>query len=133
MKGKGVYDAIILDAGGVDNSEGISFPHPSFLDKDFLEASKEILAPDGMLIMNLLARSKERYQGALKSLAHVFPLIKAVGIDEDVNLVVFAFPNEPSVSDDHGEEGIKAYIQSEWDSDSFTIEETLEGLHVVKL
>lgn len=126
-----MYDVIILDAGGVDNSDGMSCPHPAFLDQAFLEASKEVLVPDGMLAVNFLARSKERYQGGLKSLAQVFPHIKEIDIDEDLNRVVFAFPNELNTDAGPDEEALKLYIHKEWDCDSFTIKEALNGLHRV--
>ena len=77
------YDLIVLDAYG---SKGAPF---HLMTKEFLEAVREILAPDGAVVSNLI-RTHRFFESELKTYLHVFGRYQAYVGTESTNVIVVA-------------------------------------------
>jgi hypothetical protein len=89
------WDAIVVDVDNKDASLGISCPAPAFLTPEFLAACRLRLTPEGLLAVNVAARSPELLGGALDAVARAFvsgggELYTVHPTEQDVNRVVFA-------------------------------------------
>lgn len=78
------YSAIFVDVDNKDTSVGMSCPPAAFLESAFLKDLKTILhggggsvtgtgRPPGVLAVNVAARSKELFDGAVGAVCEVFP------------------------------------------------------------
>ncbi|CAD7700713.1 unnamed protein product [Ostreobium quekettii] len=83
-------DLLVLDAGSLDVSAGISAPPLAFLEEDFLRAVKDVLSDDGILVVNCVARSSERRADVAKAIQGVFPELLEIDVEDDVNHVLCA-------------------------------------------
>ena len=63
----------VIDVDTKDSSLGMSCPPAAFLAPDYLRCLRASLDGNGILIVNIVARSEELYDGAIKSLEAVFP------------------------------------------------------------
>ena len=84
---------ICLDVDSKDVSLGMSCPPPAFLEANFLSKVKTSLHEDGLLVVNLSARSSELLKGALDAIKGAFPNGRVFTImpsEDDVNLIVIA-------------------------------------------
>lgn len=61
-------DVLIIDAGSGDASQPMSCPPPAFLEPAFLQHAKQVLQPEGMLVVNCVSRAIEPYKAAVKAL-----------------------------------------------------------------
>ena len=61
-------DVLVIDAGSGDASQSMSCPPPAFLEAAFLQHARQVLKPEGMLVVNCVSRATEPYQAAVKSL-----------------------------------------------------------------
>ncbi|KAK9806887.1 hypothetical protein WJX72_006435 [[Myrmecia] bisecta] len=83
-------DVIIVDAGSGDASVAMSCPPAPFVQAEFLRHAKQALHPEGMLVMNCVSRTDTPYQEAVETIKGTFSEVYELGVDEDVNRVVFA-------------------------------------------
>ena len=65
---RGHLDVLIVDAGSGDASVAMSCPPAPFLQNDFLQHAKQVLTPNGMLVINCVSRVAEPYKAAVKAL-----------------------------------------------------------------
>jgi len=87
------HGLICLDVDSKDVSVGMSCPPPAFLEAIFLSKVKTALHEDGLLVVNLSARSSELLKGALDAIKGAFPNGRVFTImpsEDDVNLIVIA-------------------------------------------
>ena len=82
--------AIIVDAASDDPRLGMSCPPAAFVALPFLLAARDALAPGGVLVINVVARSKTAFANALVSLRAAFPHLQQADAADDLNRVVFA-------------------------------------------
>lgn len=61
-------NVLVIDAGSGDASQPMSCPPPAFLEAAFLQHARQVLKPEGMLVVNCVSRAAEPYQAAVKSL-----------------------------------------------------------------
>jgi len=85
-------DIIVLDVDSKDVSVGMSCPPAAFVESSFLQSIKQSLVPEGVLILNLVARSDSLYKQTIDTIKAVFAQVLELGTDEDVNRIIFAFP-----------------------------------------
>ncbi|XP_038614395.1 eEF1A lysine and N-terminal methyltransferase [Tachyglossus aculeatus] len=83
------YDVIMFDVDSKDPALGISCPPPAFVDKDFLQKVKSILAPEGVFVLNLVCRDSGLKNSVLAGLKEVFPLLYIRKIEGEVNEILF--------------------------------------------
>eukprot|EP00949_MAST-11_sp_MAST-11-sp1_P004448 g4448.t1 len=83
-------DMIIFDVDNKDVTTGVTAPPASFLEPDFLQATFDALDEDGILAVNLAARSQRPYSEAMNALRGKFNCIHEVNIEGDVNRIVWA-------------------------------------------
>jgi spermidine synthase len=91
--GTNTHGLICLDVDSKDVSLGISCPPPAFLEASFLSKVKSALLEDGILVVNLSARSSELLKGALDAIKGAFSNGRVFTImpsEDDVNLIVIA-------------------------------------------
>ncbi|XP_069497341.1 eEF1A lysine and N-terminal methyltransferase isoform X1 [Ambystoma mexicanum] len=89
MKGDTSYNVIMFDVDSKDLSLGMSCPPPAFVEKDFLQQVSQVLAPEGIFILNLVCRDTQLKKLVLNVLREVFPLIYTRRIEEEVNEILF--------------------------------------------
>lgn len=86
------YDLVVIDADSKDSSLGLSAPPRSFLSAQILGALwQTLLADNGLLMFNVVARSKERLTEFFETMKTDLPGSRGFRIkpsDETVNLVV---------------------------------------------
>lgn len=117
---------MILDVGGIDNTDGMSYPPKSFLDDSFLDNARKVLGQNGMLIINFVARAKEMLDEGLSQLAKFFPLLEEIDVDDDLNRVVIAMTCKKLDTADCAEK-FKRYVKCTWDN-SLQIDGLLDKL-----
>ncbi|XP_078497199.1 eEF1A lysine and N-terminal methyltransferase [Lissotriton helveticus] len=88
-KGDRCYDVIMFDVDSKDPSLGISCPPPAFVEEAFLRRVCQVLAPEGIFILNLVCRDTPLKQQLVNVLREVFPLIYTRRIEEEVNEILF--------------------------------------------
>ncbi|XP_069497342.1 eEF1A lysine and N-terminal methyltransferase isoform X2 [Ambystoma mexicanum] len=88
-KGDTSYNVIMFDVDSKDLSLGMSCPPPAFVEKDFLQQVSQVLAPEGIFILNLVCRDTQLKKLVLNVLREVFPLIYTRRIEEEVNEILF--------------------------------------------
>ncbi|GMH41376.1 hypothetical protein BSKO_09286 [Bryopsis sp. KO-2023] len=128
-------DFIILDAGGADDSQSMSCPPGVFLEEPFLINARKLMEKSlggGMLIINFVVRSKDVYQNALRSVWKVFPHMKEIDIDGDVNRIVFAFGTDPG-SCGGGSEVLQKCSKTGWEDRSIDVDDILKDLNDLSL
>lgn len=69
---RSVFDLVVLDVDSKDLSSGLSAPPAAFVEDSFLQQLYDLLAEDGLLIINAAARSNQALQGILDSLVRTF-------------------------------------------------------------
>jgi len=108
-------DVVIVDAGGSDDSSGMSCPPAEFVSHSFLTAARDCLTEDGMIIINFVARSTAVYRSAIETLNSIYPFVYAVKVDDDdLNRVAFAGKKQLDFTSTF--EGlVKPECQAEWD------------------
>ncbi|XP_078074203.1 eEF1A lysine and N-terminal methyltransferase isoform X2 [Mustelus asterias] len=87
--GNGSYDVIMFDVDSKDTTLGMSCPPPAFVDDVFLLKVRNLLAPQGLFILNLVCRDstlKEKVMGVIKG---IFPLIYLHKIEGEVNEILY--------------------------------------------
>ncbi|XP_069087543.1 eEF1A lysine and N-terminal methyltransferase isoform X2 [Pleurodeles waltl] len=83
------YDVIMFDVDSKDPSLGMSCPPPAFVEETFLRRVCQVLAPEGIFILNLVCRDALLKQQVVNVLREVFPLIYTRRIEEEVNEILF--------------------------------------------
>lgn len=91
---------IFIDVDAKDMRTGLSFPPAAFVSKTFLQALRTVLHSEGILLINLGARSTPLYNGVLAAITNIFgknhvALIPTGDEDGDVNCVVMAGKLKP--------------------------------------
>lgn len=79
----------------------MSCPPVSFLSESYLTRIKSSLVPNGVLIVNVAARSNDMYNSAIQSIQQVFKggrLFISKASDDDANTVVFAINEDSPIS-----------------------------------
>ena len=84
------YDLIIMDINNTNSIEGIS-PPPVFFEKDIVDKIHNMLKPNGIYIIDLLARSYHSYKKAFNVIDSKFPHILYVDNNEDLNKIHLCF------------------------------------------
>lgn len=84
--------AIIVDVNVDDARSGLLSPPPCFLSEAFLRAVVKALHEGGMLVINVMVRTKKNFNAAVSSLRNVFSGIYQIQIED--NYVLFAFPSK---------------------------------------
>ncbi|CAL8464325.1 g3860 [Coccomyxa elongata] len=83
-------DVLIVDAGSGDASLAMTCPPAAFLGERFLTDAHAAVRPDGLLIVNCVSRSAEAFSKATQALQAVFAEVYELGMETDVNKVLFA-------------------------------------------
>ena len=84
------YDLIIMDINNTNSIEGIS-PPPVFFEQEIIDKIYNMLKPNGIYIIDLLARSYQRYKNAFNVIDTKFPHILYVDNNEDLNKIHLCF------------------------------------------
>jgi spermidine synthase len=84
------YDLIIMDINNTNSLEGIS-PPPVFFEKDIIDKIYNMLKPNGIYIIDLLARSYQMYKKAFDVIDTKFPHVLYVDNNEDLNKIHLCF------------------------------------------
>lgn len=85
-RARGEYDMIIVDAF---SARYIPF---SLVTREFLEAARRALTPDGIVVANVWSRSQNRlYDGMVRTYREVFPGFAVVLVGEVDNQIFFAW------------------------------------------
>ncbi len=84
------YDLIIMDINNTNSLEGIS-PPPVFFEQEIIDKIYNMLKPNGIYIIDLLARSYQRYKNAFNVIDTKFPHILYVDNNEDLNKIHLCF------------------------------------------
>ena len=84
------YDMIIIDINNTDSKEGIS-PPPIFFEKSIVDKIHNMLKPNGIYVIDLLARSYQKFKNALNIIDSKFPLVLCVDNNEDLNKINLCF------------------------------------------
>ena len=87
---KDYYDLIIMDINNTNSKEGIS-PPPVFFEENIIKKINTMLKPNGIYIIDLLARSYQSYKKAFTVLEKNFPHILYIDNDEDLNKIHLCF------------------------------------------
>uniref|UniRef100_A0A0A9YAL4 Methyltransferase-like protein 13 n=2 Tax=Lygus hesperus TaxID=30085 RepID=A0A0A9YAL4_LYGHE len=92
------YDAIMFDVDNKDIITGLSCPPPSFLEPEILKLVNSILNPNGVFILNLVTRDLKLSLDIRKRLLDVFSTIGSFKLDDDLNEIIYCFPNKTDFS-----------------------------------
>ena len=84
------YDLIIMDINNTNSIEGIS-PPPLFFEKEIIDKIYNMLKPNGIYIIDLVARSYQNYKKAYNIIDEKFPHILYVDNNEDLNKIHLCF------------------------------------------
>ena len=87
---KDYYDLIIMDINNTNSKEGIS-PPPVFFEENFIKKINNMLKPNGIYIIDLLARSYPNYKKAFTVLEKNFQHILYIDNNEDLNKIHLCF------------------------------------------
>ena len=87
---KDYYDLIIMDINNTNSKEGIS-PPPVFFEEDIIKKINQMLKPNGIYIIDLLARSYQGYKNAFTVLEKNFNHILYIDNNEDLNKIHLCF------------------------------------------
>ena len=90
---KDYYDLIIMDINNTNSKEGIS-PPPVFFEENIIQKINQMLKPNGIYIIDLLARSYQNYKNAFTVLEKNFKHILYIDNDEDLNKIHLCFKNK---------------------------------------
>jgi spermidine synthase len=85
------YDAMVVDVNAQDLSVGMTFPPTSFVTRAFLSEVRECLAPAGVAVYNVVARSVPVWEETLAAFEAVFARVGVLEAEAYVNRVVGAF------------------------------------------
>ena len=84
------YDLIIIDINNTNSTEGIS-PPPIFFEENIVDKIYNMLKPNGIYIIDLLARSYQSFKSAFNIIDSKFPLVLYVDNNEDLNKIQLCF------------------------------------------
>jgi spermidine synthase/SAM-dependent methyltransferase len=84
------FNVVFVDVDSKDLSEGLLFPPRVFLSEEFLQLACDVLDKDGILVINLAARSTTMFDDAMSRIRSIFGEAHVLPIQGDVNKVVFA-------------------------------------------
>ena len=87
---KDYYDLIIMDINNTNAKEGIS-PPPVFFEENIIKKINNMLKPNGIYIIDLLARSYPNYKKAFTILEKNFEHILYIDNNEDLNKIHLCF------------------------------------------
>ncbi len=87
---KDYYDLIVMDINNTNSKEGIS-PPPVFFEENIINKIHLMLKPNGIYIIDLLARSYQNYKNAYTVLEKKFPHILYIDNNEDLNKIHLCF------------------------------------------
>ncbi|XP_067845854.1 eEF1A lysine and N-terminal methyltransferase [Heptranchias perlo] len=87
--GSGSYDVIMFDVDSKDTTLGMSCPPPAFVDNVFLQKVRNVLAPQGLFILNLVCRDCTLKEKVMVAIKEVFPLIYLQKIEGEVNEILY--------------------------------------------
>jgi hypothetical protein len=81
----GGLDALLVDVDAKDRdvAQGLSFPPAAFVGRAFLRAARAALAPGGVLVVNLGARSKALFAGAVAAVEKEFGKARVAALRPD--------------------------------------------------
>lgn len=85
---------LIIDADSEDPSTGLSCPPAEFLEEAFLRAAREALVEGGVLAINVVSRASSPHITSVALLQKVFEEVYDLEIEEYVNRVLFALPQQ---------------------------------------
>jgi len=91
------YDMIVMDINNTNHNEGIS-PPPIFFEKEIITKIFSLLKPQGLYVINIMARSFKNYCYSFKILDNVFPNIFLVDNNEDLNKIHFCFKSKNEIN-----------------------------------
>ena len=87
------YDLIIMDINNTNSKEGIS-PPPVFFEQNIIDKIYNMLKPDGIYVIDLLARSYQSFKNAFNVIDSKFPLVLYVDNNEDLNKIHLCFKHK---------------------------------------
>jgi spermidine synthase len=103
------WDVVIVDVDAKDSSSGMTCPPKSFIESGFLEEVSSILSPDGMMLMNVSARSQTNFNLAVENISQCFLPPRSGGqrgmvwhlqpAEDDVNRMVLASKRQHRVDE----------------------------------
>ena len=85
---------VIIDVDSKDPSIGMSCPPKAFVTPEYLASVRSVLRADGMLVVNVAARSSALFVETLSNVQAVFATVYELrASDEDINRTLFAMPS----------------------------------------
>lgn len=88
---------LIVDVDSKDATLGLSCPPAAFLAPELIASMRAALRPEGMLVVNLVARALDLRAKAIKDLTAAFSETHVFSVhEEDLNRIVVAFPTRRS-------------------------------------
>eukprot|EP00656_Telonema_subtile_P034704 TRINITY_DN38763_c0_g1_i2.p1 TRINITY_DN38763_c0_g1~~TRINITY_DN38763_c0_g1_i2.p1 ORF type:complete len:298 (-),score=103.32 TRINITY_DN38763_c0_g1_i2:191-1084(-) len=85
---------VFIDVDSKDLTTGMTSPPAPFVEEAMLQATRARLAPGGVLMLNIACRSTVLKMEILERLRSVFGSVRVLDLDEDVNSIMFCFPEE---------------------------------------
>ena len=93
---------VIIDVDSKDPSIGMSCPPKAFVTPEYLASVRSVLRADGMLVVNVAARSSALFAETLSNVQAVFATVYELrASDEDINRTLFAMPAAEGSSSAH--------------------------------
>ncbi|XP_043555813.1 eEF1A lysine and N-terminal methyltransferase isoform X1 [Chiloscyllium plagiosum] len=87
--GKVSYDVIMFDVDSKDNTLGMSCPPLAFVEDAFLQKVRNLLAHQGLFILNLVCRDHSLKEKVMAAIKGVFPLVYLQKIEGEVNEILY--------------------------------------------
>ena len=87
------YDLIIMDINNTNSKEGIS-PPPIFFEQNIIDKIYNMLKPNGIYVIDLLARSYQSFKKAFNVVDTKFPSVLFVDNNEDLNKIHLCFKSK---------------------------------------
>lgn len=82
------YDIIVFDIDSKDASNALSCPPDAFIDKAILAKVKEMLCRDGLFLLNLVCREKEKKSVVVNNICEIFSVVYKMHIVNVVNEIL---------------------------------------------
>uniref|UniRef100_H3GKN4 Exoribonuclease phosphorolytic domain-containing protein n=1 Tax=Phytophthora ramorum TaxID=164328 RepID=H3GKN4_PHYRM len=89
-----VLDVLMMDVEAGESYAGVRAPPVGMLEPRFLRTAKRMLAPGGIMAVNVITESQEALQSVETKLAHVFP--RGLRLPMPANTTFFLFNDENS-------------------------------------
>lgn len=84
------YDLVMVDLDSSDVMNGVCAPPVEFVERSVLQATRDVLHDEGILVANVIPSSKEFYERLVCEVDEVFEEMYEIDVGNEENLVVVA-------------------------------------------